>query len=97
MTIQFDLLIGNCLVAAGMVAYSGSFTSQFRSKMESEWCQYIEKIGIKVTKNIKMQTILEDPVQTSIWTKCQLPSDNLSIENAIIMFKSRRWPLMIDP
>lgn len=68
--IQFDLLIGNCLVAAGMVAYSGSFTSQFRAKMESEWCQYIEKIGIKVTKNIKMQTILEDPVQTSVWTKC---------------------------
>ena len=26
-----------------------------------------------------------------------MPSDNLSIENAIIMFKSRRWPLMIDP
>ena len=26
-----------------------------------------------------------------------LPSDNLSVENGIIMFGSRRWPLMIDP
>lgn len=26
-----------------------------------------------------------------------LPSDALSIENATIVFNSRRWPLMIDP
>jgi dynein heavy chain len=44
-----------------------------------------------------MKEILEDPVQTKTWTANSLPSDNLSIENAIIMFKSRRWPLMIDP
>jgi hypothetical protein len=62
------LLIGNCLVAAGMVACSGSFTSQFRNKMESEWSAYIAKIGIKVTPGIKMQTILEDPVITKTWT-----------------------------
>jgi hypothetical protein len=51
-----------------MVAYSGSFTSQFRNKMESEWSAYIAKIGIKVTPGIKMQTILEDPVITKTWT-----------------------------
>lgn len=44
-----------------------------------------------------MKEILEDPVQTKTWTASSLPNDNLSIENAIIMFKSRRWPLMIDP
>ena len=26
-----------------------------------------------------------------------LPVDSFSIDNAIITFKSRRWPLMIDP
>jgi dynein heavy chain len=44
-----------------------------------------------------MKSLLEDPVKTKIWTAASLPNDNLSIENAIIMFKSRRWPLMIDP
>jgi dynein heavy chain len=34
---EYDLLIGNCLVAAGMVAYSGSFTAFFRDKMEKQW------------------------------------------------------------
>jgi dynein heavy chain len=32
-----------------------------------------------------------------LWNAASLPSDNLSIENGIIMFGSRRWPLMIDP
>jgi dynein heavy chain len=44
-----------------------------------------------------MMKIMEDPVVTKTWTVAQLPSDNLSIENAIILFTSRRWPLMIDP
>ena len=32
-----------------------------------------------------------------MWGVAGLPSDNLSVENGIIMFGSRRWPLMIDP
>lgn len=31
---EFGLLIGNSLVAAGMVAYSGAFTAQFRTELE---------------------------------------------------------------
>lgn len=44
-----------------------------------------------------MMKVLEDPVLTKTWTANSLPSDNLSIENALIMFRSRRWSLMIDP
>jgi len=44
-----------------------------------------------------MKALLENPVTTKLWTAASLPNDNLSIENGIIMFGSRRWPLMIDP
>jgi dynein heavy chain len=80
-----------------MVAYSGPFTAQYRQQLEEEWFNKIESLGIKVANRITMKEILEDPVQTKTWTANSLPNDNLSIENAIIMFKSRRWPLMIDP
>lgn len=94
---KFEYLIGNCLVAAGMVAYSGPFTAQFRADLESLWVKKISELGVKVEEGVSMKDILEDPVQTKTWTAASLPNDNLSIENAIIMFKSRRWPLMIDP
>ena len=92
-----ELLIGDCLVAAGMIAYSGPFTSIYRSELEAEWYQKIKSLGIKISEGVSMKKIMEDPVTTKIWTMAQLPSDNLSIENAIITFASRRWPLMIDP
>lgn len=95
--IEFDFLVGNALIAAGMVAYSGPFTAQFRIQLENEWFEKIVSLGVKIADHVSMKEILEDPVQTKTWTAASLPNDNLSIENAIIMFKSRRWPLMIDP
>lgn len=80
-----------------MVAYSGPFTAQYRQQLEAEWFTKIQTLGINIADQITMKEILEDPVQTKTWTAASLPNDNLSIENAIIMFKSRRWPLMIDP
>lgn len=44
-----------------------------------------------------MKQLLEDPVVTKSWNAASLPNDDLSIENGIIMFGSKRWPLMIDP
>jgi len=85
------------LVAAGMIAYSGPFTAKFRTQMEADWQKKIKQLGIKVSEGVTMKKIMEDPVTTKTWTMAQLPSDNLSIENAIIIFTSRRWPLMIDP
>lgn len=92
-----SLLVGDCLVAAGMIAYSGPFTALYRSDLEKEWAQKISQLGIKVSEGVSMKKIMEDPVTIKTWTMAQLPSDNLSIENAIIIFNSRRWPLMIDP
>ena len=94
---EYGLLIGNSLVGAGMVAYSGAFTAQFRSELEVQWRENIKRLGIDFYDHVSMKGLLEDPVRTKIWTAATLPNDNLSIENAIIMFKSRRWPLMIDP
>ncbi len=94
---KIQLLIGDCLVAAGMVSYAGPFTSQFRAELEDEWRKAIKKIGLKSTNNITMRQVLGDDVIIRIWSVAGLPNDNLSVENGIILFKSRRWPLMIDP
>lgn len=44
-----------------------------------------------------MSKVLGDDVTIRQWGVAGLPSDKLSVENGIIMFQSRRWPLMIDP
>ena len=80
-----------------MLAYSGAFTAQFRLELEAEWRTQIAALGLELLPNVSMIALLEDKVTTKLWSAASLPGDNLSIENAIIMFGSRRWPLMIDP
>ena len=36
-------------------------------------------------------------MQIRAWTIDALPNDSFSVDNAIILSRARRWPLMIDP
>jgi len=89
--------VGDSLVAAGAISYSGSFTSKYREDLEDLWRNSLIEQEINFTKNVTMSGVLGDPVTIGAWGVAGLPSDKLSVENGIIMFKSRRWPLMIDP
>lgn len=40
---------------------------------------------------------MADPYDIRMWNACGLPRDNVSTENAILVTKAGRWPLMIDP
>lgn len=97
LTNEFGFLVGNCLVAAGMLSYCGPYTSKYRQRLEEDWRNQITSLGITLLPEIGMKKMLEDPVTSQLWNAASLPNDDLSIENGIVMFGSRRWPLMIDP
>lgn len=97
LTIQQEYVVGDSLVASGSISYCGGFTALYRELLEKEWRVAINENNIKATKDITMSKVLGDDVTIRMWGIAGLPSDKLSVENGIIMFKSRRWPLMIDP
>lgn len=58
----------------------------------------MKKLNIKTASRFSLQSVLADPLEIGKWTnEQQLPNDDFSIDNAIIMNHSKRWPLMIDP
>ena len=97
LSMQLTLVVGDSLIAAGAISYSGSFTSVYREELEQQWRDACEDKGIKFSEKVTMSKVMGDPVTIRMWGIAGLPSDKLSVENGIIMFKSRRWPLMIDP
>lgn len=44
-----------------------------------------------------MIDVLADAYEIRMWNSFGLPRDNISTENAILVTKAGRWPLMIDP
>jgi dynein heavy chain len=52
---------------------------------------------IPITEDLDMLSMLTDSAQVARWSNENLPSDQTSIENAMILTNAERWPLMIDP
>ncbi|KAF6774187.1 hypothetical protein AHF37_07990 [Paragonimus kellicotti] len=94
-----DNLAGNVLCSAGSVAYFGPFSGKYRTDMSTEWVNKLKQHGVPHTSD-PAPTLVQtygDPVKLRNWHIFGLPKDVLSIENAVIVQFSRRWPLFIDP
>lgn len=90
-------LTGDVLVSAGVVAYLGAFTKNFRQEAIVDWSLKMKEMEIPCSESISISKILGDQITIRQWTIAGLPSDAFSVDNGIIVSKARRWPLMIDP
>ncbi len=90
-------VIGDVMIAAGGIAYLGAFTAIYREGQEKLWSNKLKEYGIPFTEGAGVRNTLSEPVKIRAWTIDGLPTDSLSVENAIILSKARRWSLMIDP
>lgn len=55
------------------------------------------ELQIPATENMTLVSVLADIYEIRQWNADGLPRDAVSIENAVLVTKGRRWPLMIDP
>lgn len=84
-------------MSSGVIAYMGAFTSAFREQAISQWARLLGAKGIPCSENFRLEATLGDAVKIRSWVIDKLPNDSFSIDNAIMLFESNRWPLMIDP
>ncbi|XP_050398729.1 dynein axonemal heavy chain 6 [Patella vulgata] len=98
---QFEKEIGNVIgdvfISAACVAYYGAFTSNYRQELVAAWTQRCQELEIPVTEGMTLEKVLADPFEIRQWNSDGLPRDQVSTENAILVTRGRRWPLMIDP
>eukprot|EP00762_Andalucia_godoyi_P001076 ANDGO_01965.mRNA.1 Dynein-1-beta heavy chain len=90
-------LPGSIFLSAASVAYSGPFTAQYRKMLVDQWTDACGAKGIDIADDFSLVGTLSNPVTVREWAIWGLPTDNLSIENGILVARTRRWPLMIDP
>ncbi|CAB3253984.1 unnamed protein product [Arctia plantaginis] len=90
-------IIGDVLLAAGCIAYLGPYTVNYRKDIVVVWNKRAVALEIPCSEQFSLITTLGEPVVIRAWNIAGLPVDAFSIENGIIVEKSRRWPLMIDP
>jgi dynein heavy chain len=90
-------LTGDVLISAGVIAYLGAFTKGYRNETIKVWGASLSKLNVPCSETILISKCLGDPIKIREWNIAGLPTDQFSIDNAIIVTNARRWPLMIDP
>ncbi|KNE71129.1 hypothetical protein AMAG_15798 [Allomyces macrogynus ATCC 38327] len=95
--IKYTSLTGDVLISSGIVAYLGAFTKLYRDECVQAWSAECRQRSIPCSETVTLSTVLGEPVKIRSWTLAGLPNDSFSIDNAITMSNSRRWPLLIDP
>ena len=92
-------VIGDIFISSGIVAYLGPFTKSFRIDIINKWVSLIDShsIPINLNNDIILQNTLSDKMEIESIKMNKLPNDNFSVDNAIIINKSLRWSLLIDP
>ncbi|KAJ1460012.1 dynein heavy chain and region D6 of dynein motor-domain-containing protein [Pelagophyceae sp. CCMP2097] len=90
-------VVGDVLVSAGTVSYLGPFTADFRGQVVDGWHGMLQSVHIPHTHKCDVVLTLAEPVKIRTWQLQGLPGDNLSTQNAIMLDRSRRWALFIDP
>uniref|UniRef100_UPI00358ECCF5 dynein axonemal heavy chain 8 n=1 Tax=Myxine glutinosa TaxID=7769 RepID=UPI00358ECCF5 len=95
---QIERLVGDVLLATGFLSYCGPFNQAFRNVLLKDiWEQELKKRRIPFTDDIGLIAMLTDQPTISEWNLQGLPNDDLSTQNAIIVVKASRYPLLIDP
>ena len=94
---QIELLVGDVFLSSACISYFGAFDSAYRSRITGEWLEGCKDSSIPCTDVFSLAKIMGDPVQIRQWNVEALPTDDLSVENGILVTRAKRWPLMIDP
>lgn len=91
-------LVGDVAKACAFVSYCGPFNAEFRGKLLNEYFhQDLVSRDIPRTDDLQLTDFLVDPATLGSWSLQGLPSDDLSVQNGIMVTRSSRYPLMIDP
>lgn len=95
--VQMETIIGDVFLAAAFLAYGGVYDQQYRRAMLEDWSLHLASSGIAFKAQNSISEYLSTADERQQWQDNSLPVDDLCTENAIMLKRYNRYPLIIDP
>ncbi|XP_037874257.1 dynein heavy chain, cytoplasmic isoform X1 [Bombyx mori] len=94
---QMSTIVGDVLLSAAFIAYGGYFDQHYRQNLFTTWTNHLAAANIRYRADIARTEYLSNPDERLRWQANALPTDELCVENAIMLRRFNRYPLIIDP
>ncbi|PWN87523.1 putative cytoplasmic dynein heavy chain 2 [Acaromyces ingoldii] len=94
---QMSTIVGDALLSAAFLTYAGFFDQQYRESMWHGWVAHLQHVGVKFKPELSFADYLSTADDRLGWQSKSLPADILCTENAIMLQRFKRFPLIIDP
>ena len=90
-------LLGDTFLSSSFLAYIGFYDAFYRKYLREKGKLILQENNIIYSHELDEVDWLTKPNDKVEWQKCSLPSDNICTENATILQRFNRYPLIIDP
>ena len=94
---QLSTVVGDTLLSAAFLAYSGYFNQTYRSLLLETWQDELHTVKVSTKLDLSLLAYLSTGSERLAWQASGLPIDDLCTENAIMLTHFNRYPLLIDP
>nr|CAB3240292.1 cytoplasmic dynein 1 heavy chain 1 [Phallusia mammillata] len=94
---QMSTMAGDCLLSGAFISYAGYFDQAMRQNLYLAWTTHLQQAGIEFRLDLARVEYLSTVDERLQWQQNALPVDDLCTENAIMLKRFNRYPLIIDP
>jgi dynein heavy chain 1 len=94
---QMDTVVGDVYWTSAFLTYAGFFDEHYRAVLTNEWLNTLEESLLSYKIDMSLIEFLSKPDQRLEWEANKLPQDNICVENAIMISRFNRYPMVIDP
>lgn len=79
------------------LSYLGPFNRAYREQLLADVSTSCASMSLPLTENLDIAAFLADDAELGQWAVDGLPTDTLSVQNGLLVTRSLRCPLLIDP
>lgn len=92
------VVTSSTILAASILSYFGVLPTKYREELMKDYLvPIIKKKNISLNNNFDFLTFISNSRELQDWIMDELPNDNTSKENAVIIKYGCNFPLIIDP
>lgn len=94
---KYSTVTGDVLISAGFISLLGGFNQNYRTKIIRRWQKILAEEGFPCSKEFIFSELFGDAFKIRKWHLNLLPEDTTSVNNALIIEKTKSFILLFDP